>query len=62
MMLQRLGYESHSSPSAEDALVALAEDDFDVVLADVHLSGGASGIELCRRVAERWGKIFPSWS
>ncbi len=56
MTLQRFGYESRASSTAEEALAALAEDDFDVVLADVHLAG-ASGIELCRRVAERWENL-----
>jgi two-component system response regulator HydG len=57
MTLRRFGYESHASATVEDALVALAEDDFDVVLADVHLDGGESGIDLCRRVAERWENL-----
>jgi len=56
LMLERFGYEALTAQSAEAALVALAEDDFDVVLADVHL-GGASGIDLCRRVAERWENL-----
>ncbi len=50
------GFIAHSRGTAEQALEALTSEDYDVVLADVHL-GGASGIELCARIAERWENL-----
>src|SRR5260221_11856347 len=56
VILRGCGFEAKSTATAEAGLDALASEDYAVVLADVHL-GGASGIELCGRIAERWEKI-----
>jgi len=50
--LQQLGYETHASASAEDALVALATQSFDIVLTDLGLPG-MSGDEFARTVHEQ---------
>jgi two-component system, NtrC family, response regulator AtoC len=44
------GYAVATARSGEDALLALADRDFDVVLADVKMPG-LGGIELCTRIA-----------
>lgn len=46
-------YACAAAPSAEDALAALEEKPFDVVLTDVSMPG-ASGLSLCRMIGERW--------
>ncbi len=56
LTVSRAGFEVKCRGSAEQALEALAQEDFDVVLADVHLTG-ATGIELCSRIAERWENL-----
>jgi DNA-binding NtrC family response regulator len=49
--LVKRGFSAEAAISAEDALVRLREQEFDVVVTDVQL-GALSGIELCQRVAE----------
>jgi two-component system response regulator HydG len=56
LIVSQAGFDVRSRGSAEDALEALANEDFDVVLADVHLTG-ASGIDLCARIARRWENL-----
>jgi two-component system response regulator AtoC len=56
LALQRQGYEARSCGTADEALAILAEGEFDVALADVHLPG-TSGIDLCSRIAERWENL-----
>ncbi len=46
------GYEVVWRVSADEALELLEREDFDVVLADIHLDG-MSGLELCERVLAR---------
>lgn len=47
--LSREGYQVTQCESAEQALALASNDEFDVVLSDVHL-GGMGGIELCERM------------
>ena len=56
LAVRHAGFDVKSRGSAEQALDALASEDFDVVLADVHLTG-ETGIELCARIAERWENL-----
>jgi two-component system response regulator HydG len=46
------GYDVVCRSSGEDALELLQNDDFDVVLADVHLAG-TSGLELCQSILDQ---------
>jgi signal transduction histidine kinase/CheY-like chemotaxis protein len=50
--LQQLGYETHASATAEDALEVLSEQDFDIVLTDLGLPG-MSGDDFARAVHEQ---------
>ena len=52
MDLRRRGFEPRWCLSADDALSLLEENVFDVMLTDLKLHG-MSGIELCRRMAEK---------
>jgi DNA-binding NtrC family response regulator len=45
------GFTAEFATSAEDALMRLREQEFDVVVTDIQL-GALSGIDLCQRVAE----------
>jgi DNA-binding NtrC family response regulator len=56
LAVSRLGYETKSCGNADEALALLASEPYDVVLVDVFLVG-ASGIELCSRIAERWENL-----
>jgi DNA-binding NtrC family response regulator len=56
LAVSRFGYETKSSGSADEALAMLAAENYDVVLVDVFLNG-ASGIDLCARIAERWENL-----
>jgi len=56
LAVSRLGYEARACGGADEALAILAAEAFDVVLVDVHLQG-ASGIDLCSRIAERWENL-----
>ena len=47
--LKRRGFQVTWHTRAENAFANLTEDDFDVVLADIHMPG-MTGIELCERV------------
>jgi DNA-binding NtrC family response regulator len=46
------GYDVSCRLTGEEALAALETEDFDVVLADVHLKG-TSGLELCQSILDR---------
>jgi two-component system response regulator HydG len=47
--LREVGFRSHLTASAEEALAALPGDDFDVVIADFQMPG-MNGLELCERI------------
>jgi DNA-binding NtrC family response regulator len=48
--LRHCGFEVAARNSAQEALALLAEEDFDVVVADVELKDGLSGVQLCERI------------
>jgi len=50
--LTRRGFEVRSHHTAAEALNELLDADYDVVLTDLNVPGGMSGVELCRRVAD----------
>jgi len=56
LAVRSCGFAAASTTNAEACLETLAREEFGVVLADVHLDG-ASGIDLCARIAERWENI-----
>ena len=49
--LGRRGFEAHGCGAMAEALALLSEADFEVVVSDINL-GAASGIDLCRHLAE----------
>ncbi len=49
--LDAAGHAAHTTLTAEDALRALGEDTYDVVVADLNLHGEMDGLALCERVA-----------
>jgi len=51
--LEQIGYDVEWRPNAADALRALQERDYDVVLSDLNMSE-MSGLDLCRRIAENY--------
>jgi len=55
-MLERLGYRVTAVGSAEEALALASEPPFALLLSDVMLPG-ASGVELSRRLGERWPEL-----
>jgi PAS domain S-box-containing protein len=48
--VERSGYEAVTATSAEEALEALHQRSFDIVLLDNHLDGGMSGLEFLTRL------------
>ncbi len=54
--LRRRGFDVQSRPSAPEAIDALAGGDFDAVVTDLNMAG-STGIDLCRRVVERWPDV-----
>lgn len=48
--LEGQGYECRIARTGDEALLALEEEAIDLVILDWMLPGGASGIEICRRV------------
>jgi len=56
-VLQAEGYHVSSASSSEDALHALAEENYDVVLSDVRMPG-MDGIELMKRIKELAPEIY----
>jgi len=48
--LRGCGYQVEARSSAQEALALLNEQDFDVVVADVELRDGLSGVQLCERI------------
>ncbi|NVK41378.1 MAG: PAS-domain containing protein [Oceanospirillaceae bacterium] len=53
-MLAELGYEPLSCRSAEEALALLEEGQPDLVLSDINLGTGLTGIQLRAKIRERW--------
>jgi two-component system response regulator PilR (NtrC family) len=51
ILLQRDGHETVCCHSAESALVALENDDFDLVISDIRM-GGMSGLDLLDRIVD----------
>ncbi|HSQ65683.1 MAG TPA: sigma-54 dependent transcriptional regulator [Polyangiaceae bacterium] len=56
LTLRACGFEAESRPTATQALEALGQADFDVVLVDVNLAG-TSGLDLCGQIAQRWENL-----
>ena len=50
------GYRATVTSSAEQALELLQNEDIDLVITDIRLPG-IDGVELTRRIAERWADI-----
>jgi len=50
-LLRREGHELTTVDNGEDAMAALEERAFDLVLTDLSLPGGASGLEILRHAA-----------
>jgi CheY-like chemotaxis protein len=48
-MLTRRGHEVYEVTSGEDAVAAMSESDFDLVLTDIHMPG-LDGIEATKRI------------
>jgi PAS domain S-box-containing protein len=53
-MLEGLGLEVRSAENGPDALERLREERFDIMLTDVVMPGGMTGIELARECARTW--------
>ena len=54
--LSRRGFAVSWRTTADDALLALGVEDFDVVVTDLNMKG-VSGLELCERIVERRGDL-----
>ncbi len=55
-LLVRRGHEAKVVDRGDTALTMLGEDDYDVVITDVHMAG-LSGIELCTRIREHHADV-----
>lgn len=53
-LLGELGLEVHTASAAAQALAMLAEERFDMMLSDVVMPGGMTGIQLAQRCARTW--------
>ena len=53
-ILEGFGLEVDWAETGDDALKFLQADDFDLMLTDVVMPGGMSGIDLAREAAARW--------
>ncbi|CAN7376406.1 PAS domain S-box protein [Brevundimonas sp. LjRoot202] len=56
-LLEGLGLEVRSAENAPDALERLRQERFDVMLTDVVMPGGMTGIELARECARTWPEM-----
>ena len=52
-LLRREGYDTDQAENGEEAILALARDDYDCVLTDLALGSGASGMEVLRTAKKR---------
>jgi two-component system, response regulator, stage 0 sporulation protein F len=57
LFFQKKGYEVFEAASGEEALERLASIDPDIVLLDMHMGGGMSGIETLRKIREEYPKL-----
>jgi two-component system response regulator PilR (NtrC family) len=57
ILLQRDGHDVTSCSSAEEALIALDADEFDLALSDIRMPG-LSGLELLQRIQERYAETL----
>ncbi len=53
-MLEGAGHKARLTLNAREALQALEEEQFDLLLSDVVMPGGMGGVELARHVQRRW--------
>jgi PAS domain S-box-containing protein len=57
-LLDELGYESEMVNSGREALARLTRDNaFDLIFADIIMPGGISGLELARKIRERFPEL-----
>ena len=56
-LLESLGLEVRAAENAPEALERLAEERFDIMLTDVVMPGGMTGIELARECARSWPEM-----
>ena len=57
-MLDQIGYASHRAPAAARAISMLeADSSYDLLLSDMIMPGGMTGLDLARDVARRWPEI-----
>jgi len=52
-VFNRMGYETFTAGSAEEALEIIQEQDLDAAVVDVRLGGETDGLELLARIQER---------
>ncbi len=52
--LRDLGYTVRTAPNGHTALALLAKDDIDLLLTDIMMPGGMSGLDLAAEVGTRW--------
>ena len=50
--LNRMGYQVDAVDSAEQALSAFGESSYDVVISDIRIPGGKTGVELLEELKE----------
>jgi DNA-binding response OmpR family regulator len=50
--LQRIGYQVSEAASGEEALDLIGQQEFDVVLTDIRMPPGISGVDLLRRIKD----------
>jgi CheY-like chemotaxis protein len=56
-IVEEAGYAAAEARDAADAMRALAEEAVDVVLTDIELGAGPSGLELSQAIRQRWPSI-----
>ncbi|MEZ4365207.1 MAG: sigma-54 dependent transcriptional regulator [Kofleriaceae bacterium] len=56
-LLRRRGHQAEVVSSPTEALAVLAQHDIALVIADVHLGQGMTGLELCGKVRESWPDV-----
>jgi PAS domain S-box-containing protein len=56
-MIESLGFSVRTSEDAASALGLLGREEFDVMLTDVVMPGGMSGVELAQETTRRWPRM-----